>query len=134
VAAFTDFPWCQSPNYVRYLDMKTVRATLAVARVLRVFLDDLTTPQYGYGLMEATGYDSGKVYQIIARLKTAGWLERLNDPEAVPASGGPPRITYKLREDAVAMARRLVTEAEEEVTSRTPAARRHRSVATGGAY
>lgn len=64
-----------------------VRLTLAVARVLREFLADASRPRYGYDLMQATGYPSGKLYPILARLQRAGWLGRA--PEAVdPAQAG----------------------------------------------
>jgi hypothetical protein len=42
--------------------------TLAVAAVLRVFLDDPDAPRYGYELMRRTGFPSGKLYPILARL------------------------------------------------------------------
>jgi hypothetical protein len=95
--------------------MKELRATLAVARVLNVFLEDVERSIYGYLLMSETGYSSAKTYQVLARLTAAGWLDRFDDPDASPKSGGPPRITYRLRANAVPKARRLVNEALEEL-------------------
>lgn len=94
--------------------MEDVRPTRAVLRILKAFLDDLGTAQYGYGLMRETGFSSAKVYQILARLDRAGWLDRFDDPTASPVSGGPPRITYRLQPTAVRAARHLVAEAERE--------------------
>lgn len=85
--------------------------TLAVAAILNAFLEGMGQAQYGYKLMTETGFSSAKVYQILARLVTAGWLIRHDDPDASPASGGPPRITYTLRPEAVPRARRAVTTA-----------------------
>jgi PadR family transcriptional regulator PadR len=83
------------------------------------FLDDLTAEQYGYQLMKATGYPSGKIHQLLARLRSAGWIERLDNPDADPTSGGPPRITYRLYPEAVPMARRLVASAQAELSAST---------------
>lgn len=73
-----------------------IRITVAVARVLREFLVDVSQPRYGYDLMQATGYESGKLYPILARLQHAGWL--LRTPEEVDPSqaGRPPRYLYSL--------------------------------------
>ena len=52
------------------------RITVAVARVLREFLVDVAKPRYGYDLMQSTGFPSGKLYPILARLQHAGgWSE-----------------------------------------------------------
>jgi DNA-binding PadR family transcriptional regulator len=103
--------------------MDSIRPTRAVVVVLKVFTDKLDAgpggrtedySTYGYELMQETGYGSGKVYSILMRLVNAGWLERLNNPDARPESGGPPRITYQLRPEAVPAARRLIAEARKE--------------------
>jgi PadR family transcriptional regulator, regulatory protein PadR len=82
-----------------------VRITVAVARVLREFLSDASQPRYGYDLMQATGYPSGKLYPILARLKHAGWLTR--NPEQIdPADAGrPARYLYRLTGDGAVAAR-----------------------------
>jgi PadR family transcriptional regulator, regulatory protein PadR len=105
----------------KILCMDEVRPTRAVVRILKAFLDDLKEPKYGYLLMTETGFSSAKTYQVLGRLTGAGWLDRFDDPDASPQSGGPPRITYRLRGAAVPMARRLVAEAQEELA---PAPRR----------
>jgi PadR family transcriptional regulator, regulatory protein PadR len=108
--------------------MQDVRPTLATAGVLQVFLSDLEEPQHGYKIIKATGYSGAKTYGVLARLHTAGWLDRYDDPHASPQSGGPPRITYRLRGDAVPKARRLLAEAQKELA---PAPARRRTI--GGA-
>jgi PadR family transcriptional regulator len=99
--------------------MQEIRLTRAVVRILKAFVDDLGEPKHGYGLMRDTGFSSAKVYQILARLSSAGWVDRLDDPNASPESGGPPRITYRLREDAVSQARHAVAEAQREFAPAT---------------
>ena len=49
--------------------MSDVRVTVAVARVLREFVADASEPRYGYELMQLTGFPSGKLYPILARLQ-----------------------------------------------------------------
>jgi PadR family transcriptional regulator PadR len=95
--------------------MEDVRPTRTVVRTLKAFLDHPDRDIYGYLLIKETGFSSAKTYQVLARLTGAGWLDRFDDPNASPQSGGPPRITYRLRGDAVPRARRLVTEAQEEL-------------------
>lgn len=96
--------------------MDEIRPTVAVVKILQVFLDDVGQNRYGYGLMQSTKYSSAKVYQILARLTKAGWLDRFDDPDASPETGGPPRITYKLRPEAVRAARHLVAETQQEIS------------------
>jgi hypothetical protein len=112
---------CKKREY--YVVMQDVRPTIAVLGILRVFLDGLDQPQHGYKLIKATGYSAAKTYNVLARLHTAGWLDRFDDPDASPKSGGPPRITYRLRADAVPKARRLIAETQKEFAP-TPARRR----------
>ncbi|MFB6395087.1 PadR family transcriptional regulator [Polymorphospora lycopeni] len=92
----------------------TVRVTVAVARVLRIFLDDVAQPHHGYELMRLTGFPSGKLYPILARLQSAGWLIR--EPEDIDpvAAGRPARHFYRLSpQDAHAARRELVTLTEQ---------------------
>ncbi len=99
--------------------MQEIRPTRAVLRILKAFLDDLGEPKHGYGLMRETGFSSAKVYQILARLTSAGWLDRFDDPSASPETGGPPRITYRMRPDKVRKARHIVAEAQREFAPAT---------------
>lgn len=69
---------------------------MAVARVLREFLDDVSKPRYGYELMQVTGYASGKLYPILSRLAVAGWLIREREDVESSRAGRPVRYTYRL--------------------------------------
>lgn len=85
--------------------------TIAVATVLNEFLKgDVTRPRYGYELTQATGYQSGKLYPILARLTRAGWLtkELENiDPAEVKR---PPRRLYRLTAEARVAAQEQLAE------------------------
>jgi PadR family transcriptional regulator, regulatory protein PadR len=81
------------------------RITVAVARVLREFLVDPTRPRYGYDLMQSTGYASGKLYPVLARLLHAGWLVRTAEEIDPSQEGRPARYMYLLSEQGVAAAR-----------------------------
>jgi PadR family transcriptional regulator, regulatory protein PadR len=73
-----------------------LRITVAVARVLREFLADPSRARYGYDLMQATGYASGKLYPILARLVDAGWLAREREDIDPARAGRPARFFYRL--------------------------------------
>ena len=88
-----------------------IRITPAVKRVLELFLADLSEPQWGYSIMAATDYPSGKVYQILERLEDAGWLTR-HDAGPKARETGQKRITYTMTAEAVPMIRRALTEAD----------------------
>jgi DNA-binding PadR family transcriptional regulator len=70
--------------------------TIAVAQVLRALLDDVTEPYYGYDLMRRTGFPSGKLYPILARLQRAGWLIREAEVIDPSVEGRPARVLYRL--------------------------------------
>jgi DNA-binding PadR family transcriptional regulator len=91
--------------YVRIYRMEDVRITLAVAQVLSEFLDDVTTPRYGYELMQRTGFDSGKIYPILARLERAGWLVRRSEEVDPTKVGRPVRRHYRLTAEGASAAR-----------------------------
>ena len=91
--------------YVKFLRMAPLQVTVAVATVLRAFLDDPTQPRYGYELMKLTGFPSGKLYPILARLQRAGWLIREHEEVDPAAAGRPARRFYRLTPDGVRAAR-----------------------------
>ncbi|HZN20594.1 MAG TPA: helix-turn-helix transcriptional regulator [Micromonosporaceae bacterium] len=101
-----------------------IRITVAVATVLRMFLDDVAQPRYGYELMQVTGFPSGKLYPILARLEAAGWLHR--EREIIDASlvGRPPRYWYKLTEHSIAPARHELAALRQQMTPATGTAGR----------
>ena len=84
--------------------MEELRITLAVAQMLRIFCEDPERSWYGYDLMRETGFPSGKIYPILARLTRVGWLLR-SDPGPSDQPGAPPRVSYKLAPDVVASVR-----------------------------
>ncbi|MEU4162971.1 helix-turn-helix transcriptional regulator [Actinoplanes sp. NPDC026670] len=73
-----------------------MRVTVAVAVVLRAFLDDPAEQRYGYDLMKQTGFGSGKLYPILDRLEKAGWLERSHENADPAVLGRPARVHYRL--------------------------------------
>jgi PadR family transcriptional regulator PadR len=85
--------------------MEEVRMTIAVATVLRTFLNDVSEPRYGYELMRLTGFPSGKLYPILARLQRAGWLIREQEQIDPAAAGRPARRLYRLSSDGIQAAR-----------------------------
>lgn len=76
--------------------MSDVRVTVAVARVLREFVAEASEPRYGYELMQLTGFPSGKLYPILARLQQAGWVTREREHIDAAKAGRPPRYLYRL--------------------------------------
>lgn len=85
--------------------MDDLRITVAVARVLREFLTDPREARYGYDLMKTTGFASGKLYPILARLADAGWLTKEVESIDAATEGRPPRRLYRLTPDGTAVAR-----------------------------
>lgn len=76
--------------------MSDVRVTVAVARVLREFIADVSEARYGYELMQLTGFPSGKLYPILARLQRAGWVSRERENVDTAKAGRPARYLYRL--------------------------------------
>src|SRR6266508_2342952 len=85
-----------------------VRMTIAVATLLRVFLDDPSQRRYGYELMQLTGFPSGKLYPILARLERAGWLIREQEDIDPAAAGRPARRLYRLSPSGIQAARQAL--------------------------
>jgi len=68
-------------------------------------LDDVAKDRYGYDLMRETGYPSGKLYPILARLQKAGWLERKRELIDPTVERRPARTLYRLSATGVVAAR-----------------------------
>jgi len=79
--------------------------TIAVAKVLRVFLEEPTEPRYGYELMRLTGFPSGKLYPILARMQAAGWLVKEVEDIDPAVAGRPARRLYRLTTSGTERAR-----------------------------
>ncbi len=92
-----------------------VRMNLTVARVLRVFLEDVSQPRYGYELMRRTGFPSGKLYPVLARLERARWLTKDLESIDPSAEGRPPRRLYSITEEGVRAARYELAALSEEL-------------------
>jgi PadR family transcriptional regulator PadR len=90
--------------YVRILLMAP-RITLAVATILRVFLEAPDTERYGYDLMKETGFSSGKIYPLLARLQGAGWLTVVDEDIDPVVAGRPRRRGYRLTAEGTRIAR-----------------------------
>jgi DNA-binding PadR family transcriptional regulator len=85
--------------------MPEVQITVAVARVLREFLSEPSVDRYGYDLMRATSFPSGKLYPILAKLVRIGWLVREREHTDLASIGRPPRFYYRLTTNGVEAAR-----------------------------
>jgi PadR family transcriptional regulator, regulatory protein PadR len=115
--------------YVRVVNMQEVRMTLTVARVLREFLTDPSRPRYGYDLMQATGFPSGKLYPALAKLVNAGILLREEEQIDQASEGRPARRLYRLCEVFTASVRGELAALSEQIT---PPAAGSASLRTGG--
>lgn len=101
--------------------MKDVRVTLAVATLLRIFVQDPVESRYGYDLMQLTGFPSGKLYPILARLEAAGWLIKEVERIEPSAAGRPARRHYRLTGEGLVAARRELLTINEQVHFRPSA-------------
>jgi DNA-binding PadR family transcriptional regulator len=107
-----------------------IRMTITVAAVLRIFLDDVTRPRYGYELMRATGYPSGKLYPVLARLERAGWLTKELEAIDPTTEGRPARRLYRISAEAVQVARSELAALSAQL--QPPAQQPHRLRPEGG--
>jgi DNA-binding PadR family transcriptional regulator len=97
--------------------------TIAVAAVLRIFLEDVAQPRYGYELMRLTGYESGKLYPILARLQRAGWLVKEQEDINPAEAGRPARRLYRLSPVGIQAARYELAAVDEQLRRAGPATR-----------
>lgn len=106
--------------------------TITIARVVREFLVDPTEPRHGYDLMQATGYPSGKLYPVLAKLVNAGWLVREEEHIDPAREGRPARRLYRLSERGIEAARYELATLSQQVTpppGRPPRLRTERGLA-----
>lgn len=82
-----------------------VRVTVDVARVLKEFLREPSRTRYGYELMQATDFPSGKLYPILRRLESAGVLVKEKESIDPRVEGRPARRLYRISGDGVVFAR-----------------------------
>lgn len=94
--------------------------TLAVAQLLREFLADPAEPRYGYELMQLTGFPSGKLYPLLARLHRAGLLTREREQIDAHEAGRPARCTYRLNPDAAESVHQELAELSDQLKPAPP--------------
>src|SRR5215475_292683 len=85
------------------------RITLPTAAVLRLMLEDPTADHYGLALAEASGFPSGTIYPILARLEAAGWLASFWEDGDPSAMQRPRRRMYRLTGTGAHAAREALT-------------------------
>lgn len=66
--------------------------------------------------MRLTGYPSGKLYPILARLHSAGWLTRESEDVDPAAAGRPARRVYRLSPHGVEAARTELASLAEQLS------------------
>ncbi len=93
---------------VRIIETSTGKTWPAIRGDLQAFLADIREQHYGYELMKITGFASGKLYPMLAKLQAAGWLETEMERVDPATVGRPARRWYRLNHDGVAAARHEV--------------------------
>jgi PadR family transcriptional regulator PadR len=91
----------------------------ASPQTLRLFEALLAEParwRYGYDLSRETGLASGTLYPILMRLSTQQLLD--TGWEASDEPGRPPRHTYRLTADGIALAQERLTAAAQKQRGR----------------
>jgi DNA-binding PadR family transcriptional regulator len=96
---------------------------VAVGRILREFLADTSKARYGYDLMQATGYPSGKLYPALARLVQAGWLIREREDIDASRAGRPTRYLYRLTDQGAAASQSELAKISEQLRPPSPGRR-----------
>ena len=98
--------------------MKTLRLSTQTICVLERFIERPTVWRYGYDLSRETGLKSGTLYPILMRLAKHSLLEtrwvRTED-------GVPPRHTYRLTPNGVALVRSSMVSSRSSLKVRRPA-------------
>jgi DNA-binding PadR family transcriptional regulator len=98
--------------------MKPPRISPETLLVLERFLERPTDWRYGYELSQVTGLKSGTLYPILMRLDKHSLLEAC---WVATEQGVPPRHTYRLTPDGLALARTKLAEARPRALVRQPA-------------
>lgn len=109
-----------------------MKLTAQLERVLRVFLADVSAPQYGYDLMKAARLPSGTLYPMLARLQAEGLVASRWEPQADDAGGRPPRKYYQLTGAGIRVARLELAQASMDDGGGRRSARRAASAPTPG--
>jgi DNA-binding PadR family transcriptional regulator len=88
---------------------RTSHASPQTLRLFEALLKEPTTWRYGYDLSRETGLASGTLYPILMRLSEQRLLEAGWEPSDQP--GRPPRHTYRLTGDGIALAKARLADA-----------------------
>ena len=89
------------------------RITLPTAAVLRLMLQDTAASFYGLALANASGFPSGTIYPILARLEAAGWVVSFWEQEDPALLERPRRRMYQLTGSGAHAARAALTSAQQ---------------------
>jgi PadR family transcriptional regulator, regulatory protein PadR len=84
---------------------RPLRMTLATQAVLKVLLDDPTTPRYGFDIAREASLATGSLYPIMARLEQAGWVDSYWEDQSSGDEGRPRRRYYNLTGEGAICAR-----------------------------
>jgi PadR family transcriptional regulator, regulatory protein PadR len=98
--------------------MKTPRLSPETCLVLKRFMERPNRWRYGYELSRETGLKSGTLYPILMRLEKYRLLEAC---WVATEEGVPPRHTYRLTPNGLALARTRMAEARPRSMVRQPA-------------
>lgn len=92
-----------------------IRLTHDTLRVMQIFLDDVERRRYGMELMRALGWPSGKLYPILRKLDSSGWLDSDMEDINTSEAGRPARRWYRIAPDMVDQARAQLDQARTEL-------------------
>ncbi|MFC4063885.1 PadR family transcriptional regulator [Actinoplanes subglobosus] len=96
---------------------RTPHASPQTLSLFEALLKEPTTWRYGYDLSRETGLASGTLYPILMRLTEQSLLEAAWEPSDQP--GRPPRHTYRLTGDGIALAKVRLTDAAAKAARRS---------------
>lgn len=78
--------------------------TPRMAAVVQIFLEDLSEPRFGFGLIQRLKISAGTLYPVLTRLQRAGWLRAETEDIDPKVEGRPARRYYTLTPDGAAAA------------------------------
>jgi hypothetical protein len=96
------------------------RITLPTAVVLSQMLADPTADHYGFALAEATGFPSGTIYPVLARLEAAGWLASFWEEGSPAELARPRRRMYRLTGSGARAAREALAATQRRLAVSPP--------------
>jgi hypothetical protein len=91
-------------------DRARVRLTFQTAVVLQALLVDPTVARYGLDVAKGTGFPTGTIYPILARLEAAGWVASGWETVDPAEEGRPRRRLYQLTGAGAVQARAALSQ------------------------